>query len=129
MIDEFCSQGIPVVHNETILGNSKKAAEMAILETGLSRVLTAMPVLLLGPFITHGLTRRLERLRGPMSVVGRTGIQLTVVGTLLMSALPCALAFFPQKATRPVKELEKTFWHLKDSQGLPITEVSFDKGL
>lgn len=116
------------MHEDTIVGYSKLAAQSAILQTGYSRVLTAMPVLLLSPFVIQMVTTRLERTRS-LSVVSRMGLQLTVIGTILMTALPCALALYPQRSTTPVNTIEEKFWNMKDVNGNRIDNITFDKGL
>jgi hypothetical protein len=46
-----------------------------------------------------------------------------------MTALPAAIAVFPQIGQLETSKIEKEFHGLKDKQGNPIEKVYFNKGL
>ncbi|KAL1925593.1 uncharacterized protein VTP21DRAFT_476 [Calcarisporiella thermophila] len=108
------------------LGRSQKAGSSAVGQVAISRVLTSMPALLIPPLIMGQLERtRFIRNRPYLA----TPINFGVIGLTLMTALPMAIAVFPQRATVPVTSLEERFHHLKDSLGRPVTTVTYNKGL
>ena len=43
--------------------------------------------------------------------------------------LPLAIALFPQQSTSSVTALEPEFQNLRDKNGQPITELTYNKGL
>jgi len=51
-----------------------------------------------------------------------------IIGGSLMTALPCAIAIFPQVASISVDRLEDQFKKM-NSDGSPITEVYYNRGL
>ena len=48
---------------------------------------------------------------------------------MIMGALPCAIALFPQLASIPATSVEAEFHNLKDRNGNAITTFYYNKGL
>lgn len=73
---------------------------------------------------------RLEKLK-PVSSNPRLRIacETAVVTACLLGAVSPALAFFPQRDSLPVEQVEPQFSGLKDSLGRPITRIWYNKGL
>lgn len=121
------TEGINVTdENGNIVGSSTKAGFQAVSQVAVSRVLTAFPALVLPPLILS----RLETMRfmqyNPRLAIP---INLGLITLALVTALPCAIATFPQIGQLPVSELEAKFHNLQDKQGNPITHVYYNKGL
>jgi len=110
-----------------IIGQSVIAGQYAVAQTAFSRILTAFPVLVLSPILMNkfivpsAFFQRYPILKFPA--------QLTIIGGLLMTALPCALAIFPPIGTIQVSKLERKFHDLLDKSGKPLTSVLYNKGL
>ncbi|KAI9839786.1 MAG: hypothetical protein M1838_004254 [Thelocarpon superellum] len=105
------------------LGKSRKAAMLAVGETALSRVLNATPVMVLPPLI-------LVRLQQMDWLKTRPRLTLLVNLGLIFStsifALPLALAAFPQKQAVQARTLEEEFW---DRGGRGDGLVVFNRGI
>ncbi|CAB5192654.1 unnamed protein product [Rhizophagus irregularis] len=96
------------------LGKSKKAGASAVGQVAISRVLTLAPVLTIPPFVLSQLEKTNLLKKNPrLSIPFNFGI-ITIT---LMSALPLAIAAFPQKAVIDPMKLEQQFWDLKDKNG------------
>ncbi|PKK80350.1 putative mitochondrial transport protein fsf1 [Rhizophagus irregularis] len=119
--------GIDVYNDEGIsLGKSKKAGASAVGQVAISRVLTLAPVLTIPPFVLSQLEKTNLLKKNPrLSIPFNFGI-ITIT---LMSALPLAIAAFPQKAVIDPMKLEQQFWDLKDKNGEIIRKVYYNKGL
>ena len=105
-------------------GMSRKAGELAVAETALSRMALPLPILLFPPLIMHGIDRAKilpPRLRFP--------VELAIITGCLRGALPLAIGLFPQEAAVAARRLEPEFRDLKDEQGQPIKTLYYDKGL
>lgn len=89
------------------LGKSRKAAQMAVGETALSRVLNATPIMVLPPLLLVRLQQR-EWLRSRPRLV--LPVNLGLILTTSVFALPLALAVFPQRQAVKVESLEEEFW-------------------
>ncbi|KAH0566051.1 hypothetical protein GP486_000544 [Trichoglossum hirsutum] len=104
------------------LGKSKKAALLAVGETAISRVLNATPIMVLPPLI-------LVRLQKTEWLKRRPGMTLPVnLGLILTTslfALPLALAAFPQRQAVDVRSLEEQFWDGGGQHG----KVEFNRGI
>ncbi|MCJ1458345.1 hypothetical protein MMC28_008716 [Mycoblastus sanguinarius] len=104
------------------LGKSKKAATLAVGETALSRVLNSTPIMVLPPLIlvrlqqTHWLKRR-PRMILPLN--------LGLILTTSIFALPLALASFPQRQAVQAQSLEERFW----DKGGKYGKVEFNRGI
>ena len=112
--------GIQVFDGENrILGKSCVAAKYALTQVSISRIVTAFPVLVFPPLIMGRLTRtaffRDSQLRQSLANFG-----LILVG--LTTALPCAIALFPQRGSIAAKDLEPEF-HVQPGP------LFFNKGL
>eukprot|EP01114_Cavostelium_apophysatum_P014078 TRINITY_DN3556_c0_g1_i1.p1 TRINITY_DN3556_c0_g1~~TRINITY_DN3556_c0_g1_i1.p1 ORF type:complete len:350 (-),score=42.55 TRINITY_DN3556_c0_g1_i1:9-1013(-) len=108
------------------LGKSKQAGFNALTQVATSRVLTALPVLTFPQIIMSGLERTSFVKRYPVVV---TPLNLAVIAGILWTALPVAIAAFPQKVAISPQKLEPQFHNLKDKNGKPIEVVYYNKGL
>ncbi|KAI9240207.1 MAG: Tricarboxylate/iron carrier [Podila humilis] len=121
------SEGIDVYdHEGKSVGKSQKAGMSAITQVAISRVLTNFPVLTIPPLVLSQWERTSWAQQYPKAVIP---INLAVISLVLMSALPLAIAAFPQYANVEVHTLEERFWNLKDSKGEPIKTLTYNKGL
>jgi tricarboxylate carrier len=111
-------------------GMSTVAAKNAIAQTTVSRIATAFPVLVLAPLIMNRLERTSIFKSFPKLWIPT---QLSVIGFLMMTALPCALAIFPPRGKMSIKDLEPTLLqHLPESikpNTLNTEFLYFNKGL
>lgn len=98
----------------------------AISQVAISRILTNFPVLTIPPLILSQWERTEWSKRYPRAILP---LNLGVISLCLMTALPFAIAAFPQYASVNVKTLEERFWNLKDSKGQPIKTLTYNKGL
>ncbi|TKA75705.1 hypothetical protein B0A49_01959 [Cryomyces minteri] len=104
------------------LGKSKKAATLAVGETALSRVFNATPIMVLPPLILVRLQRtawlqQRQRMLLP--------VNLGLILTTSIFALPLALAAFPQRQKVSARSLEKEFWDKGGDGG----QVEFNRGI
>ncbi|EGP84171.1 unnamed protein product [Zymoseptoria tritici ST99CH_1A5] len=104
------------------LGKSKKAATLAVGETAVSRVLNATPIMVLPPLILVRL-QRMEWLRSNPRLT--LPVNLGLILTTSIFALPVALAAFPQRQAVKATSLEKEFWEQGGEGGL----VEFNRGI
>lgn len=104
------------------LGRSKKAATLAVGETAISRVLNSTPIMVIPPLI-------LVRLQNADWLKLRPRLVLPVNLGLILStsvfALPLALAAFPQRQAVEAKTLEEEFWNKGGEGG----KVEFNRGI
>ncbi|KAI9178793.1 Sideroflexin FSF1 [Blastocladiella emersonii ATCC 22665] len=108
------------------LGKSAKAGWSAVTQVSISRVATSFPCLVVPPLVMAQFTHRAYFKANPRMLIP---INLAVVAGSLMTALPCAIALFPQQARVAVADLEPKFHGLRDEEGKPITHVYYNKGL
>ncbi|KAF9408905.1 hypothetical protein BGZ94_002151 [Podila epigama] len=121
------SEGIDVYdHEGKSVGKSQKAGLSAITQVAISRILTNFPVLTIPPLVLSQWERTAWAQQYPRAVLP---INLAVISVVLMSALPLAIAAFPQYANVDVHTLEERFWHLKDSKGEHVKTLTYNKGL
>ncbi|KAL8856497.1 MAG: hypothetical protein Q9178_006896 [Gyalolechia marmorata] len=104
------------------IGKSKKAATLAVSETALSRVLNATPIMVLPPLILVRL-QRTEWLKARPRMV--LPVNLGLILTTSIFALPLALAAFPQRQVIQAKKLEK---EISDRVGEDAM-VEFNRGI
>lgn len=104
------------------LGKSKKAATLAVGETAISRVLNATPIMVLPPLILVRLQKTEWLKQRPRMV---TPVNLGLILTTSIFALPLALAAFPQRETVKADKLEKEFWDQAGKDGC----VEFNRGI
>lgn len=121
------SEGIDVYDAEgNSMGKSQKAGISAISQVAISRILTNFPVLTIPPLVLSQWERTAWSQQYPKAVIP---INLAVISLCLMTALPLAIAAFPQYANVEVETLEERFWDLKDSKGERIKTLTYNKGL
>lgn len=104
------------------LGKSKKAATIAVAETALSRVLNSTPIMVLPPLILVRLQQREWLKRRPRLTLP---VNLGLILTTSVFALPLALAAFPQRQAAQATSLEEHFW----DQGGKDGKVEFNRGI
>lgn len=104
------------------IGKSKKAATLAVGETAISRVLNATPIMVLPPLILVRLQRMQWLKASPRLVLP---VNLGLILTTSIFALPIALAAFPQRQAVKATSLEKEFWEKGGEGGL----LEFNRGI
>ncbi|PGH06092.1 hypothetical protein AJ79_06626 [Helicocarpus griseus UAMH5409] len=104
------------------LGKSKKAATLAVGETAISRVLNATPVMAIPPLILVRLQKTDWLQARPRFV---TPVNLGLILTTSLFALPFALGAFPQRQAVSAASLEEEFWNRGGKDG----EVEFNRGI
>lgn len=104
------------------LGKSKKAATLAVGETAISRVLNATPIMVLPPLILVRLQRTDWLKQRPRMVLP---VNLGLILTTSIFALPLALGTFPQRQAVQASTLEEEFHGKGGVSGL----VEFNRGL
>ena len=104
------------------LGKSRKAAILAVGETAVSRVLNSTPIMVLPPLILVRLQQMDWLKQRPKMVLP---VNLGLILTTSIFALPLALAAFPQRQAVGAKTLEKEFWDRGGEGGM----VEFNRGI
>lgn len=104
------------------LGKSKKAATLAVGETAVSRVLNSSPIMVIPPLVLVRL-QQMDWLRQRPRLV--TPVNLGLILTTSLFALPLALAAFPQRQAVQARSLEKEFWEKGGEGGM----VEFNRGI
>ena len=104
------------------LGKSKKAATLAVGETAVSRVLNATPIMVLPPLILVKLQKTEWLKQRPRMVMP---VNLGLILTTSIFALPLALAAFPQRQAVSAKTLEPEFHNKGGREGM----VEFNRGI
>lgn len=104
------------------LGKSKKAATLAVGETAISRVLNATPIMVLPPLILVRLQKMDWLKHRPRMVLP---VNLGLILTTSIFALPLALAAFPQRQAVSAHTLEEEFHGKGGEQG----KVEFNRGI
>lgn len=104
------------------LGKSRRAAILAVGETAVSRVLNAMPIMVIPPLILMQLQRSQWPKKRP-GMVTPTNIGLVFITSVF--ALPLALGAFPQRQAVKATSLEKEFWNRGGEGG----NVEFNRGI
>ncbi|KAL9611060.1 MAG: hypothetical protein Q9167_004272 [Letrouitia subvulpina] len=104
------------------LGKSKRAATMAVGETALSRVFNATPIMVIPPLVLVRLQRTQWLQHRPRMVLP---VNLGLILTTSIFALPLALAVFPQRQAVQAQKLEEEFWDRGGFRG----EVEFNRGI
>ncbi|CDS09661.1 hypothetical protein LRAMOSA02338 [Lichtheimia ramosa] len=111
--------------NEKV-GKSKKAGLAAVSQVAISRVLTNAPALVIPPLA-------LDRLKQTEFVKARPKLVLPLnfglIAFCMFTALPAAIAVFPQISSLDTSDMEPEFQNLTDSNGKPITRLYYNKGL
>lgn len=104
------------------LGKSKKAATIAVGETAISRVLNATPIMVLPPLLLVKLQKTEWLKQRPRMV---TPVNLGLIFTTSIFALPLALAAFPQREAVSAQALEAEFHERGGKDGM----VEFNRGI
>lgn len=104
------------------LGKSKKAAKIAVAETAVSRVMNATPIMVVPPLVLVRLQRTQWLKQRPRMVLP---LNLGLILTTSIFALPFALAVFPQRQAISSKSLEPEFWEKGGKGGM----VEFNRGI
>nr|KAF6347368.1 sideroflexin 1 [Pipistrellus kuhlii] len=119
--------GIPVTdENGTRLGESAQAAQQAIAQVVVSRILMAVPGMVIPPFIMNTLERKALLKRFPWM---SAPIQVGLVGVCLVFATPLCCALFPQKSSMSVRSLEAELQAQLQESHPALRRVYFNKGL
>jgi len=104
------------------LGKSQKAATIAVGETAVSRVLNSSPIMVIPPLVLVRLQRtKWLQQRARMTMP----INLGLILTTSIFALPLALAAFPQRQSIRADSLEERFHGKGGKDGL----VEFNRGI
>ena len=104
------------------LGKSRKAATLAVGETAISRVLNATPIMVIPPLILVRLEKMAWLKARPRMVLP---VNLGLILTTSVFALPLALAAFPQRQAISVEKLEEEFRGRGGVGGM----VEFNRGI
>lgn len=112
-------------HGESV-GESKRAAFIAVGETALSRVTNATPIMVIPPLILVKLQKGF--LKGKSGGV-QTLVNLGLITITSFAVLPFALGVFPQRQSINIKRLETTFHNKQDKNGKNIETVYFNRGI
>lgn len=108
------------------VGKSQIIGKSAVLKTAASRVILPIPPLLL-PTVAFYVMEKKNWV--PKNKVGKLFIETAVFFGSLSFAPPLCCAVFEQTAKTDVSGLEQRFHNLTDSQGNPIRELYYNKGL
>lgn len=104
------------------LGKSKKAAQLAVAETAVSRVLNSSPVMVIPPLILVRLQKTEWLKKNPRLT---TPVNLGLILVTSFAVLPLALAAFPQRQRVRADSLEDEFHGHGGDGGL----VVFNRGI
>lgn len=117
--------GIPVFTEDgERVGQSTKAARKAIFQVVVSRVVMAMPGMMLPPLIMAKLEKGAFLKKYPYMTAP---VQIGIVGAFLIFATPMCCALFPQKSSIAVSSLEAELQEkLKEKK---VVRVYYNKGL
>lgn len=119
-------KGVTLKHKDKEYGISKEAAKKAVVSSACTRAVLPIPLTMLTPVMW----KMIEVMK--IAPKGRNGIiladMLILVFTLTVS-MPMALSLFKQELTIDHNKLEPEFRNLKDANGNPITQFTFNKGL
>eukprot|EP00730_Choanoeca_flexa_P019449 TRINITY_DN9498_c0_g1_i1.p3 TRINITY_DN9498_c0_g1~~TRINITY_DN9498_c0_g1_i1.p3 ORF type:complete len:329 (+),score=89.52 TRINITY_DN9498_c0_g1_i1:1533-2519(+) len=107
-------------------GFSQKAAEKAIFQTMLSRVVLPAPLLLLPPMAMMAIEKTPLLNKFPRA---RLPIEAFFCVSAFVFGLPFAIALFPQAGTIDVADAEDRFKSVTDKNGQPVQTFFFNKGL
>lgn len=119
--------GIPVTDaNGKRLGESANAAQQAIAQVVISRILMAAPGMAIPPFIMNALEKKAFLKRFPWM---SAPIQVGLVGFCLVFATPLCCALFPQKSSMSVTSLEAELQAQIREAHPDLRRVYFNKGL
>ncbi|KAG8004104.1 Sideroflexin-1 [Nibea albiflora] len=119
--------GIPITdENDNRLGESTKAAQQAISQVVVSRILMASPGMAIPPFLMNHLEKKAFLKKFPWM---SAPIQVGLVGFCLVFATPLCCALFPQKSSMSVSRLEPELQEKIRANHPGVERVYFNKGL
>eukprot|EP00158_Paraphelidium_tribonemae_P008110 Partr_v1_DN28477_c4_g1_i5_m41139 putative Mitochondrial cation transporter len=120
-------EGIDVRREDgQVVGKSSIAGMQAVSQVALSRIATSFPCLTVVPLILSRL-ETMSFFRGSKPRILAANVAL-ITGALFY-ALPAAIAMFPQRGLIAAHKLEPQFGNLKNSDGSPVKQFTFNKGL
>mmetsp|Transcript_18517 Transcript_18517/g.40297 ORF Transcript_18517/g.40297 Transcript_18517/m.40297 type:complete len:374 (-) Transcript_18517:454-1575(-) len=114
----------PEIPAPVVVGTSQLAAQKALSEMVVSRMVLPLPVFLVAPMalsLMDPILKKNRRLTLPFNI--------TFVMLSFSFGLPAAIALFPQIGTVEASDLEDKFQHLRDARGNPVTCFRYNKGL
>ena len=121
------SDGIDIKNDDgVIVGKSPAAGVHAITQVALSRIATSFPCLTVVPLILSRLETT-KFFRGNNTRI--MGANLGLITLAFLTALPAAIALFPQEGSISVDRLEAKFQGLQNKNGTAVTRFTFNKGL
>jgi len=107
-------------------GKSQAAGLRALVQTSISRLVPAFVALIFPPAIMA----QFEKIPAvKTNALLNKCLNLGVITSMLFTALPVAIALFPQISAVPTSKLESRYHNLKDKNGSPITTLYYNKGL
>jgi sideroflexin-5 len=119
--------GIAVMNDQgEVVGTSQRAGWMAVSQVAISRLATSFPCLTLPPLLMAPLDR--TKLLQSYPGLGFAANLILITATM-MTALPAAVALFPQYGSVSVDQLEPRFHDLRDKRGARVTHVIYNKGI
>lgn len=117
--------GVPIIDEKgNEVGTSKIAAKQGVMKTIISRNFgLPIPIIILPPLIMNTMV--------PKNLPKKQllACELILITLCIASALPAAIALYPQKLEFDVKSLEEEFHDIKDKNGNKITTVYANKGI
>ena len=122
-ITVFDSEGNPA-------GTSVAAGRACLQQVALTRAILPIPILLIPPFLLDAL--RASSSLGPLmarSAGARLGVELAVFSIFLQTALPPAVALFPQTGTINVSDMEPMFTTRRSASGSITQQYTYNKGI
>lgn len=106
-------------------GKSKKCAEVAVLQTSISRIALVLTI-----FMPPVALVALERARlMPTNKPLKFTVEFSLLALELYFAVPLGLCLYSRVGTIAAKDLEPEFHGIKDTKGDLINEFTFNKGL
>jgi tricarboxylate carrier len=122
------AEGITVTTRDgEVLGTSKKAAKNAIGMVVVSRILMALPGMVVPQIIMNTLEKKYPALK--RGWVARTALTVGMVGVSLVFATPLCCALFPQQSSMKLSKLEPELQRSVSSKYPDTVQVYFNKGL
>jgi len=119
-------KGIHVFHNGVDHGISRKAAEIAVFNSALTRCVLPLPIVIVPP----ALWWLVERVKQPKNKLSIMLIDIIICTIQLTISLPPALALFKQEMEVDASKLEKEFQcKIEPNTNKPITRFMINKGL
>ncbi|RUS24502.1 LOW QUALITY PROTEIN: Tricarboxylate/iron carrier [Jimgerdemannia flammicorona] len=118
-IDVFDADG-------NLVGKSKVAGKAAVTQVAISRILTNAPVMVIPPLLLAQFQKTRLLARYPQLTLP---INFGLIGISIMTALPMAIAVFPQRGALETRMMEERFRSMVDAHGRPVEALYYNKGL